>query len=347
VSPPIVDLSSDTATRPTPAMRRAIAEAEVGDEQRGEDPTINRLQDRVAEVLGKEAALFLATGTLCNNVALAAHTRRGDAVLAERDSHIIRFEAAGSAMHAGLLVDQLIGERGTFSPAQVEEKFSPGSLYFPPTRLVCLEQTHNLAGGTIWPLERWQAVCETTHRLGARVHVDGARLFNAVVATGTAADTWAAPVDSIWVDFTKGLGAPLGAVLAGTGAFVEEARRVKHQFGVALRQAGIAAAGCLHALDHHVERLADDHANAARLAAGLAQLGCRPDPEPETNIVYVDPSPTGLTAAELSRRLGEEGVEVYDIGRRVRAVTHLDVDAEGIERALAAAARVIGRRAVA
>ena len=344
---PVVDLSSDTATRPTPAMRRAIAEAEVGDEQRGEDPTINRLQERVAEVLGKEAALFLATGTLCNNVALAAHTRRGDGVLAERDSHIIRFEAAGSAMHAGVLIDHLVGDRGTFTPQQVEEAFSSGTLYFPPTRVVCLEQTHNLAGGTVWPLDRWQAVCETTHRLGAQVHVDGARLFNAVVATGTPAGTWAAPVDSIWVDFTKGLGAPLGAVLAGTAAFVDEARRVKHQFGVALRQAGIAAAGCLHALDHHVDRLAEDHANAARLAAGLAELGCRPDPEPDTNIVYVDPSPTGLTAERFAAGLVAEGVEVYAIGRRVRAVTHLDVDAEGIERALAAAARVVQQAAVA
>jgi threonine aldolase len=343
----VVDLSSDTATRPTQAMRRAIAEAEVGDEQRGEDPTINRLQDRVAEVLGKESGLFLATGTLCNNVALAAHTRRCDGVLAEHGSHIIRFEAAGSAMHAGLLIDHVMGERGTFTPEQVEEAFSAGTLYFPPTRVVCLEQTHNLAGGTVWPIERWRSVCETTQRLGAKVHVDGARLLNAVVATGIAAEGWAATTDSIWLDFTKGLGAPLGAVLAGTRQFIDEARRVKHQFGVALRQAGIAAAGCLHALDHHVDRLADDHANAARLAAGLAELGCRPDPEPETNIVYVDPSPAGLTAEQLAQGLGAEGVEVYAIGRRVRAVTHLDVDAEGIERALAAAARVVDRAAVA
>jgi threonine aldolase len=213
--------------------------------------------------------------------------------------------------------------------------------------VVCLEQTHNLAGGTVWPLDRWQAVCETTHRLGAKVHVDGARLFNAVVASGTPVGRWAGAVDSIWVDFTKGLGAPMGAVLAGTADFVAEARRVKHQFGVALRQAGIAAAGCLHALDHHVDRLADDHANAARLAGGLAALGCRPDPEPETNIVYFDPSPAGVPAERFCEAMDQEGVVMLTVGRRVRAVTHLDVDAAGIERALAAAARVIGRAAVA
>jgi threonine aldolase len=347
VASDLVDLSSDTATRPTPAMRRAIAEAEVGDEQRREDPTVNRLEALVAETLGTESAIFLATGTLCNNIAIAAHTRRGDAVLAERGSHIIRFEAAGSAMHAGVLVDQIDGNAGTFTATQLGGAFSAGSLYFPPTRLVCLEQTHNLAGGTIWPLQQWQDVCATAHRLGAAVHVDGARLFNASMATGVPAKTWAASVDSIWVDFTKGLGAPIGAVLAGTTAFVEEARRVKHQFGAALRQAGIAAGGCLYALDHHVERLVEDHVSAARLASGLAELGCRLDPPPQTNIIYFDPAPTGVGAAEFCAGLLERGVRMGVVGTRVRAVTHLDVSAAGIETALQVAAEVVGAAAIA
>jgi threonine aldolase len=211
--------------------------------------------------------------------------------------------------------------------------------------VVCLEQTHNLAGGTIWPLDRWRDVCATTRRLGARVHVDGARLLNAVVATGVPAATWGEGTDSIWVDFSKGLGAPMGAVLAGSAEFVDECRRVKHQFGVGLRQSGIVTAACLYALDHHVDRLADDHAAAARLAEGLDRLGIRPDPAPETNIVYLDPSPAGLTAAELCRGLAERDVVMTPIGPRVRAVTHLDVGPDGIDRAIAAAAAVVGGRA--
>jgi threonine aldolase len=263
-------------------------------------------------------------------------------VLAERTSHVVRFEAAGSAIHAGVLIDQLTGDRGTFSAEQLEAAFAPGSLYFARTRLVCLEQTHNLAGGTIWPLDRWRSVCATAHRLGASVHVDGARLMNAVVASRVPAAAWAAGADSIWIDFTKGLGAPMGAVLAGSAAFVEEACRVKHQFGAALRQAGIAAAGCLHALDHHVERLADDHENASRLAEGLQRLGCRLDPPPETNIVYFDPAPAGVDAVELCARLAEQGVRMGPLGTRVRAVTHLDVSAAQVDAALRAAGQALG-----
>jgi threonine aldolase len=261
--------------------------------------------------------------------------------LAERTSHIIRFEAAGAALHAGLLVDQLPGERGTFTAELLEASFSAGSLYYPRTRVVSLEQTHNLAGGTVWPLDRWREVGTTAHRLGAVVHVDGARLLNAVTASGVAADVWAAEADSIWIDFSKGLGAPMGAVLAGSAAFVEEARRVKHQFGAGLRQSGIVTAACLYALDHHVERLADDHANALRLAKGLEALGLRPDPLPETNIVYVDPSPCGLDAASFCAGLAERGVVMTPIGNRFRAVTHLDVSEADIDRALEAAAAVL------
>jgi threonine aldolase len=337
VARPRVDLVSDTATRPTPAMRRAIAEAEVGDDQKGEDPTVNRLQDRVAELLGTEAALFLVSGTMCNNVAVAALTGRGDAVVVDRRSHILRSEAGGAVVGSGVVLDQIDGERGHFTPEQLAAAMHPGSLHVPPTRLVSLEQTHNFAGGTVWPLEQYRAVCAVARDHGAAVHVDGARLPNAVVASGVPFEAWAEPVDSIWIDFTKGLGAPIGAVLAGRADFIARARRYKHVFGAAMRQAGIAAAGGLHALDHHVERLADDHRRAARLAEGLVELGCRVDPV-ETNMVFFDPQ---VDPAAFVAGLGAAGVRLGAVDGRIRAVTHLDVDDGGIEAALEAAKEVL------
>jgi threonine aldolase len=319
-------------------MRRAIAEAEVGDDQKGEDPTVNRLQERVAELLGTEAALFLVSGTMCNNVAVAALTQRGDAVVVDRRAHLLRSEAGGAVVGSSVVLDQLDGERGHFTPEQLAAALHPGSLHVPPTRLVSLEQTHNFAGGTVWPLDQYRAVCAVAHGGGAAVHVDGARLPNAVVASGVPFRDWAAPVDSLWIDFTKGLGAPIGAVLAGGVDLIAEARRYKHVFGAAMRQAGIAAAGCLHALDHHVERLADDHASAARLGEGLADLGCRVDPV-ETNMVFFDPP--GGDAAGFLAGLADSGVRMGAVGGRVRAVTHLDVDAAGIDAALAAARSVL------
>jgi threonine aldolase len=338
VAPPLVDLVSDTATRPTPAMRRAIAEAEVGDDQKGEDPTVNRLQDRVAELLGTEAALFLVSGTMCNNVAVATLTQRGDAVVVDRRSHLLRSEAGGAVVGSAVVLDQLDGERGHFTPEQLARALHPGSLHVPPTRLVCLEQTHNFAGGTVWPLEQYRAVSRLARDRGAAVHVDGARLPNAVVASGVPFSAWAEPVDSLWIDFTKGLGAPIGAVLAGSADFIARARRYKHVFGAAMRQAGIAAAGCLHALDHHVDRLVDDHRRATRLAEGLAELGCSVD-RVETNIAFFDPpvDPPAFLAG-----LAAEGVRMGAVDGRIRAVTHLDVDDAGIEAALAAAKLVLG-----
>src|SRR5215213_6285253 len=297
-------------------MRRAMAEAEVGDDQKGEDPTVNRLQERVAELLGTEAALFLVSGTMCNNVAIASLTSRGDAVVVDRRAHILRSEAGGAAVGSSVVLDQVDGDRGHFTPEQLAAALHPGNLYVPPTRLVCLEQTHNFAGGTVWPLEQYRAVCRVAHERGAAVHVDGARLPNAVVASGVPFRTWAEPVDSIWIDFTKGLGAPIGAVLAGSADLVAQARRYKHVFGAAMRQAGIAAAGCLHALDHHVERLAEDHANAARLAEGLADLGCPVDPV-ETNMVFFD-APGGDTSWFLAG-LADAGVRMGAVSGRVRA----------------------------
>lgn len=335
---PRVDLISDTATRPTPAMRRAIAEAEVGDDQKGEDPTVNALQARVAELLGTEAALFLVSGTMCNNVAVAAWTNRGDAVVVERRSHILRSEAAGAVVGSSVLLDQLLGERGHFTAEQLARVLNPGSLHEAPTRLVCLEQTHNFAGGTVWPLEPYREVCAVAREAGVRVHVDGARLLNAVVASGVPAATWAEPVDSVWIDFTKGLGAPIGAVLAGSLEFVDRARRYKHVFGAAMRQAGIAAAGCLYALDNHVDRLAEDHEYARLLAEGLEHAGFAVDP-PETNIVFLDP-PSGISTPAFLAAIEAHGVRMGAVGDRVRALTHLDVDRAGIDEAVAVAGKV-------
>jgi threonine aldolase len=336
-----INLFSDTQTRPTPAMRQAMADAEVGDEQRRADPTVNRLQDRMAELLGTDRALFLPTGTMCNLVAVGAHTRPGDAIVVEHSGHVLRSETSGAAAVNGCVIETIRGDRGTFTPEQLAAVVTPGNQYVPPTRLVCLEQTHNFAGGTVWPRERYEAVAALARQHGVAVHTDGARLMNAVVASGIDAATWAAPVDTIWVDFTKGLAAPTGAVLAGPDDVMERAWLLKHRFGGAMRQAGIVAAGCLHALDHHVDRLADDHANAARLAEGLAEIGLDVTP-PETNLVYADPRPVGLDATAFAAAMAEHGVEISTLGVRNRLCTHLDVSAGDIQSALDAARRVVG-----
>jgi len=335
-----VDLYSDTQTKPTAAMRRAIADAEVGDEQQGTDPTVSRLCARVAEMLGHEAGLFLPTGTMCNLVAVAAHTSPGDAIVTSLDSHIVRSETGGAAAYSGVITDLLAGDRGRFGPEATAEALAPGHVYRPWPRLVCLEQTHNFGGGTVWPLAQYRAVADVAHRHDVPVHTDGARLFNATVASGTDPSDWGEPVESIWVDFTKGLGAPIGAVLVGGRDFIEAVRTHKHRCGGAMRQAGIAAAGCLYALDHHVERLADDHANAARLAEGLAALGLDTE-DTETNMVWIDVSSTGLSAADFLERLEARDVRMSRVEERVRAVTHLDVSAGGVEIAITAVAAVL------
>ncbi|MGK2929244.1 MAG: threonine aldolase family protein [Acidimicrobiales bacterium] len=337
---PTINLFSDTQTRPTPAMREAMAAAEVGDEQRKADPTVNRLQDRMAELVGKERALFFPTGTMCNLVAIAAHTRPGDSIILEHSGHVLRSETSGAAAVSGCVIETIRGERGTFSVGQLAEVITPGNQYVPPTRLVCLEQTHNFAGGTVWPLDQYQAVAAFAHEAGVAVHTDGARLMNAVVATGVPAAAWAAPVDTIWVDFTKGLGAPTGAVLAGPADVMDEAWLLKHRFGGAMRQAGIVAAGCLHALDHHVDRLADDHANAQHIADELAALGCTVT-DPDTNLVFVDPRPTGFDAASFADALAERSIEISTIGERNRFCTHLDVSGDDVEVALDAVRAVL------
>ena len=268
----MIDLYSDTLTKPTPDMRRFMCEAEVGDEQKGEDPTVNLLQEMVADLLGKEAAVFLPSGTMCNEIAVKVHTRPGDEVLADRTSHLIHFEGGGPGLLSGVLMGSLDGERGVFTGAQVRAATHPRSRYAPPTRLVSVENTSNLGGGRVWSLAQVEDVSRAARGLGLATHMDGARLLNAVVASGTPARAYAAHVDSLWIDFSKGLGAPVGACLAGSRAFIEEAWRYKQALGGAMRQAGIIAAGGVYALRHHVSRLAEDHDNAKAFARGIAGL---------------------------------------------------------------------------
>jgi threonine aldolase len=325
---PTVNLYSDTQTRPTAAMRQAMASAEVGDEQRMEDPCVNELCTRVAALLGKDAAVFLPSGTMCNAIAMRLHVRPGgDEVILHRWAHPLRFEAGGPA--------------GMFDADTLLAALRPmGDRYAPRSRLVCVEQTTNIGGGRVWPLQQVRAVVEAAHAFGLRTHLDGARLMNAVVASGVPAASWCEGFDTAWIDFTKGLGAPVGAVLAGSVELIEEAWRYKQMWGGAMRQAGIVAAGALYALDHHVERLAEDHANARALAEGLAELpGVAVDPAAvDTNIVVFEVADSQTFAGALEA----DGVIVGPLDdRRVRAVTHLDVDRDGIEQALAAARRAL------
>jgi threonine aldolase len=321
-------------------MRRAIAEAEVGDEQRFADPTTTRLQERVAELLGHEAALFLPSGTMCNQIAIRLHTRPGgDELIAAANSHPVNYEAGGPAVFSSAMVRTIDAPSGIFEPEQLEAAIRPaGDRYAPRSRLVSVEQTTNLGGGRVWPLETVREVIEVARAHDMRAHLDGARLMNAVVASGTSAADWAGGFDTAWIDFTKGLGAPVGAVLAGSRELIDEAWRYKQMIGGALRQSGIVAAACLYALDHHVDRLAEDHRNARTLADGLADLGFDVQP-PDTNIVIADVA----DAPRLVGDLWEREVEVTPMSpTRIRCVTHLDVDADGIERALAAFREVAG-----
>ena len=269
-----VNLYSDTQTRPTEGMRAAIAAAEVGDEQRGQDPTTRALEERVAELLGQEAAVFLPSGTMCNEIALLLHIRPGgDELIADRTAHPINSEAGGPAALAGAMVRTLTGDGGIFTAAQLEDALrTPGNRYMPRSRLAWVEQTTNLGGGRVWPLATIDEVLAAATRHGLRTHLDGARLLNAVVASGVPASEYAGGFDTAWIDFTKGLGAPVGAVLAGSAELIGEAWRRKQMLGGALRQSGIVAAGCLYALDHHIDRLAEDHEHARLLAEGLAEL---------------------------------------------------------------------------
>ena len=340
VVPRTIDLRSDTVTLPTLAMRQAMANAEVGDDVFGDDPTVHRLEARTAELLGKEAAVFVPSGTMANQLAVRAHTEPGDEILVEANAHIYYYEGGAPAALSGVICRCLPGQRGVFSGPEVEAVLRPPDPHFAPTKLVCVENTHNRGGGSIWPIERIAEVAAVARRHGLRLHLDGARLWNAAIATGLAEREYAAHFDSVNVCFSKGLGAPVGSALAGSHEFIQRARRFRKQFGGGMRQAGILAAAALYALDHHRARLAEDHDNARSLAHGLAQLpGVELDAATvETNIVRF--RVTSAPAPRLVQQLSEAGVRVLATGPdTIRAVTNLNVSPADI----AVAVELFGR----
>jgi threonine aldolase len=346
----MIDLRSDTATVPTEGMRRAIAAALVGDEQKREDPTTNELEARAAELLGHEQAIYLPTATMANQIALRVLTAPGDEVVAEADAHVFRYECGGPAVHSGLVMKRIFGRRGLFGAEDVGEAVNPDEIHMAPTRLLCLENTHNGGGGKVWPIDLVRDVAAEARRHGLALHLDGARLLNAAVASGTPASEYGREFDTVTLCLSKGLGCPLGALVAGSAERMTKARRLKHLFGGAMRQSGMVAAAGVYALEHHVERLEEDHANARLLADGLAGGGLPVAPEEvETNFVLLDASALGLTVAEAAQRLREVGVLLSPAARRghLRAVTHLDVTTEDIGRAVDGALRALAPVAAA
>jgi threonine aldolase len=339
----VIDLRSDTLTQPTEAMRRAIAQAAVGDEQKREDPTVNELELRGAEFLGQEEAVFLPTATMANQIALNILGRPGDALLVERHAHIMLSELGGPAAHSGLLTIGLTGTNGRFSPDQVVGEIRDRtSVHVAPTRIVAVENTHNSSGGRVWPLDEIDAIVATCREHDLAAHLDGARLVNASTALGVSPARIGAGFDTVTLCFSKGLGCPLGALIAGSSELMAQARRGKHYFGGAMRQAGIVAAAAVYALEHHVERIADDHARARRLGEGLHEAGVSVDlDQVETNFVQIDVGPERAGAIE---RMKDNGVLVSTTVHPtvVRAVTHLDISDEGIDRALEAIPAALG-----
>ena len=330
-TPVRINLLSDTQTRPTPAMREAMARADVGDEQIGDDPTVNALCDRVAELLGKEAAVFMPSGTMCNVAATLVHCRPGDEILAHETAHIIAREGGAHAALGGFQIVALTGADGQFAPDTFRRALHPPSRYQPPQTVVSVEQTANIGGGTIWKKADLDQIVQIAQANGLATHMDGARLLNACVATGIAAREMASGWDSAWIDFSKGLGAPIGGVIAGSRGFIDEVWRWKQRLGGSMRQSGICAAACLHALDHHVDRLADDHANARTLARGLSQISGMEVQQPETNLVFFTPDGAGVSGEKMVGALRQRGVLLAMMDGRIRACTHLDVTAAMIE----------------
>lgn len=341
----MIDLRSDTATRPSAAMRAAIAAAEVGDEQKREDPSVNELERRAAELVGQEEAVYLPTATMANQIALRLSTEPGDELLGEENCHVFISELGGPAVHSGVVTRGLPGVAGRFTPEQVKRAYRLPAVHSPRTRLLWVENTHNASGGRIWPLAELDALRELTDELDLRFHLDGARLMNAAVASGVAASEIGRRFDTVTLCLSKGLGCPLGAILAGSEELMRGARRLKHLFGGAMRQAGIVAAAGLYALDHNVDRLADDHARARRLGEALYAAGLAVDlAQVETNFVQLDVEPLGLTAAEAMKRLAEQGVGLSGTIHPtvLRAVTHLDVTDDDIDTAAVAIPQALG-----
>ena len=337
-----IDLYSDTRTRPSRAMKQAMVDAEMGDEQGGSDPSVWALCDYAAWLLGKEAAMFLPTGTMCNQVAIATHTRPGDEILAHEDAHIQSSEAGAPGAISGVLIKGLPGERGIFTAETLQEAIRPVSRYSPPQTLVEVEQTANKGGGACWTVAGLQSVADVARAHGMKMHMDGARLMNAAVKLGVPAADIAAPVDTVWLDFTKGLGAPLGAVLAGSHDFIGQAWRWKQRLGGSLRQGGMNAAACLYSLRYNIDRLAEDHANAAALARGMARIPGITVETPETNMVFFDIRGTGMTIPAFVAKLRPHGVTVSSTDAyRGRACLHLDVSAAMVDEALTIMRQVV------
>ena len=341
----MIDLRSDTATRPTPGMRAAIAAAAVGDEQKREDPTVNELEERAARLLGQEEAIYLPTATMANQIAIRLHTQLGDELLGEENCHVFISELGGPAVHSGVVTRGLPGVAGRYSPEQVRAAYRRPAIHSPRTRLLWIENTHNASGGRIWPLDELGELHALALELELAFHLDGARLLNASVALGVEAAAIGSLYDTVTLCLSKGLGCPLGAILAGRADVMSDARRMKHLFGGAMRQAGIVAAAGIYALDNHVDRLADDHRRAKRLAVGLAEAGLAVDPDRvETNFVQVDVSP--LASQEAIERLAAEGVGLSGTIHPgvLRAVMHLDISDDDVALALDAIPRALEAR---
>jgi threonine aldolase len=341
-----IDLRSDTVTRPTPAMKAAMQAAEVGDDVFHEDPTVNRLEERLAALLGMDAALFVPSGTMSNQIGIKAHTVPGDEVLLDVRSHIYNNEAGGPAALSGVTCYTIAGDHGIMDLSQLEERIRPLDDHQVRTRLVCLENTHNRGGGRVYPIEKIQAISAWTHQAGLILHLDGARLWNAVVATGIPAVTWSALFDTVSVCFSKGLGAPIGSALAGPRDFITRGRRIRKLFGGGMRQAGFLAAAALYALDNHIERLADDHRNAQVIAQAVMDTpGLRLDPpEVDTNLIWIAVDPDLGSAKDVAAALKQQGILVVAVGgRHLRACTHLDVSAAQAERAAETIRKVVPR----
>jgi threonine aldolase len=340
----VLDFRSDTVTRPTPGMRAAMAAAEVGDDVFGDDPTVLRLQERIAHLMGKEAALFVPSGTMSNLIGVRLHCRPGDELICEAGCHIYNYEQAGYAQVNGVAVRAVQGSYGVMEPGQLEDLIRPADPHFVRTRLVCIENTHNRGGGRIQPYATVEAICRWAREHGLATHLDGARLLNAVVATGIEAPRWTQHFDTVSTCFSKGLGAPVGSALCGPKELIAQALRHRKVLGGGMRQAGVLAAAALYALDHHVERLAEDHANARRLADGIRRIGrLRLDPDPpDTNLVFFHVDPSWGTAAEFSAALKARGILMNATGRTsLRAATHLDVDQDDVDRALEALEQIV------
>lgn len=337
----MIDLRSDTVTRPTAAMRRAMFEAEVGDDVYGEDPTVNRLEQRAAEVAGKEAALFVPTGTMGNTIAVKLLTEHGQEVIADSRAHVLDYELSMVAWFSGCVVRAIQTENGILPWEEVKRQIRPLGPYSAPTGLVMLENTHNMHGGTVYPMRTLTQICDGAHERGVKVHLDGARIFNAAAALGMPVREIAAPADTVMFCLSKGLGAPAGSILAGPAPLIAKGRLYRKRLGGGMRQAGVLAAACLVALEESPKRLFDDHCNAKFLAQGLGKIpGVRPNPV-ETNITVFDVSGTGRTPAALSAGLRERGVLINAINeRQMRAVTHYDVSRDECAAAVAALAEV-------